>query len=122
MGLKFSDALRLSWSNIAQHKKRSAIIVLTISVLFGVVMGFNFIASGIEETTIAASAGQTGGEAYVWTIYTGNKNGDDDGYHGSIREPGEVSEVSLVPVLNEADDVKLRERVSEYGGEVAGYY
>ena len=42
MGLKFSDALRLSWSNIAQHKKRSAIIILTISLLFGVVMGFNF--------------------------------------------------------------------------------
>ena len=122
MGLKFSDALRLSWSNIAQHKKRSAIIILTISVLFGVVMGFNFIASGIEETTIAASAGQTGGEVYAWTIYTGNKNGDDDDYHGSIFEPEEVSGVSLVPVLNEADDVKLRERVSEYGGEVAGYY
>ena len=42
MGLKFSDALRLSWSNIAQHKKRSAVIVLTISLLFGVIMGWKW--------------------------------------------------------------------------------
>lgn len=48
MSLKFSDALRLSWSNIAQHKKRSAILVVTIALLFGLVMGFNFLTSGIE--------------------------------------------------------------------------
>ena len=41
MSLKFSDALRLSWSNIAQHKKRSAILVVTIALLvgLGVVLG-----------------------------------------------------------------------------------
>ena len=39
MGLKFSDALRLSWSNIAEHKKRSVAIIVTISILFGAIMG-----------------------------------------------------------------------------------
>lgn len=73
MGLKFSDALRLSWGNIAQHKKRSAIIVLTIALLFGVIMGFNFITSGIEETTLVASAGQTGGDVYIEAYYGGWK-------------------------------------------------
>lgn len=37
--LKFWDALNLSWRDIIQHKGRSAIIVLTISVLFGILMG-----------------------------------------------------------------------------------
>ena len=55
MGLKFSDALRLSWSNIAQHKKRSAIIILTISLLFGVVMGFNFMLQGLQGTILDAA-------------------------------------------------------------------
>lgn len=119
MGLRFSDALRLSWSNIAQHKKRSVIIILTISLLFGVIMGFNFIASGIEETAIVASAGQTGGEVYIEARY-GSWGGNAD--FNSIGSPEEISQISLEPVLSEEDDKKIRERVAEYGGEVAGYY
>lgn len=69
MGLKFSDALRLSWSNIAQHKKRSVVIILTISILFGVIMGFNFLTFGMEKTMLSASAGQTGGDIYIEARY-----------------------------------------------------
>lgn len=62
MGLKFSDALRLSWGNVAQYKKRSAIIILTISLLFGVIMGFNFITSGIEAAAgLCSQANDYGG-------------------------------------------------------------
>lgn len=119
MGLRFSDALRLSWSNIAQHKKRSAIIILTISVLFGVVMGFNFISSGMEKTTLEASAGQTGGEVYIEARY-GVSGGNAD--FGSIYSPEEMSQISLEPVIDEVADKKIRERVKEYDGEVVGYY
>lgn len=119
MGLKFSDALRLSWGNVAQYKKRSAIIILTISLLFGVIMGFNFITSGIEETTISASAGQTGGDVYVEARY-GVSGGNAD--FNSIHSPEEISKISLEPVLDEAADEKIRERVKEYNGEVVGYY
>ena len=55
MGLKFSDALRLSWSNITQHKKRSAAIILTISILFGVIMAFNFMLQGLRGTILDAA-------------------------------------------------------------------
>ena len=65
MGLRFSDALRLSWSNIAQHKKRSAIIVLTISVLFGVVMGFNFMLQGLRGTILDAALQANDGKVYL---------------------------------------------------------
>lgn len=120
MGLKFSDALHLSWGNIAQYKKRSAIIVLTVALLFGVIMGFNFITSGIEETVIGASAGQTDGEVYLeahYGVWGGNASYDH------IASPEEVSQIDLKPVVvNEDDDREIRERVAEYDGEVAGYY
>lgn len=119
MELRFSDALRLSWGNIAQHKKRSAIIILTISLLFGVIMGFNFITSGIEETTITASAGQTSGNIYIEARY-GSWAGNDD--YDSISTPEEIAQISLEPVLDEEDDRKIHERAEEYGGEVVGYY
>lgn len=120
MGLKFSDALRLSWSNVAQHKKRSAVIVLTISLLFGVIMGFNFITSGIEKTVIAAAAGQTGGEVYVEAWYKQVNGGGS--WHETIENPEGMSLVDLTPVLNEEEERKVRERAAEYDGEIAGYY
>ena len=115
MGLKLSDALRLSWSNIAEHKKRSVIIILTISILFGVIMGFNFIASGIEQTTISASAGQTGGDVYIEARY-GSWAGNAD--FDFISAPEEIVQISLAPVLDEEGDHKIRERAEEYCGEV----
>lgn len=118
MGLKFSDAVRLSWSNIAQHKKRSVGIVLTISLLFGVIMGFNFITSGIEETTISASAGQTGGEVYIEVRY----GSSSDDIFDPTYNPEEKPEIDLDAVLNEEADEKIHERVAQYGGEVVGYY
>lgn len=119
MGLRFSDALRLSWSNIAEHKKRSAIIVLTISLLFGVIMGFNFITSGMEKTTIAATAGQTGGEVYAEVWYRQNEGGT---WSETIEDAEKVDQVDLTPVLDEMEDQRVHERVAEYNGEIVGYY
>lgn len=121
MSLKFSDALRLSWSNISQHKKRSAILIVTIALLFGVVMGFNFLTSGIEETTISASAGQTGGEVYLEAGY-GDVSRSGYVEETYIHTPEELAGVSLEPVLDEEADQKVRERAKEYDGEVVGYY
>ncbi len=120
MGLKFSDALCLSWGNVAQHKKRSAIIVLTISLLFGVIMGFNFITSGMERTVISAAAGQTGGEVYIEAWYKKQNYGSS--WNEMIYDEKEVERADLTPVLDELEDQKVRERAAEYNGEVVGYY
>ena len=69
MALKFSDALRLSWSNIVQHKKRSAIIVLTISLLFGVIMAFSFILQGLRSTILDAAVQANDGRVYLEVSY-----------------------------------------------------
>jgi hypothetical protein len=118
MGLKFSDTLRLSWSNIAQHKKRSVVIILTISILFGVIMGFNFLTFGVEKTMLSASAGQTGGDVYLEAWY-GRSMGT---WYDYVKDPEEIAQVDLTPVINEEADQKIRKRVTEYGGEVIGYY
>lgn len=82
-------------------------------------MGFNFIASGIEQTTISASAGQIGGDVYIEARY-GSWAGNAD--FDFISTPDEIAQISLEPVLDEEDDKKIRERAEEYGGEVVGYY
>ena len=65
MGLKFSDALRLSWSNIVQHKKRSVAIILTISMLFGIIMAFNFMLQGLRGTILNAALQTNDGKVYL---------------------------------------------------------
>lgn len=123
MSLKISDAFRLSYSNISQHKKRSAIIIFTISLLFGIVMGLCFIVSGIEKTIISASARQTKENIYVQVEYNGrDKNSSKLNTPDSIFSKEEISRVDLKPRLDEAADAKIRERVSRHGGEVVGYY
>lgn len=63
--LKFEDALSLSWRNIVRHKGRSVIIILTIAILFGVLMGVNFVLRGLEVSLLDAATTKTEGKAYV---------------------------------------------------------
>ena len=106
MGLKFSDALRLSWSNIAQHKKRSAIIILTISVLFGVVMGFNSMLQGLRGTILDAALQANDGKVYLETWYQ------------SIVEfgSGKVEKADSIADL----DVFIKEGVERCRGRIIG--
>lgn len=68
MGLR--DALSLSWRNIAQNKGRSLIIVLTISILFGLLIGVNFVLRGLEIDLLRSSTVGTYSEAYVMVCRT----------------------------------------------------
>lgn len=73
-GLIFSDMIRLSWANIAQHKSRSIAITLSISALFGMIMGIYFILAGLETTLLEVSSQKTDGKFYVIT-YLQTNNG-----------------------------------------------
>lgn len=106
MGLKFSDALRLSWSNIAEHKKRSVAIVLTISILFGVIMGFNFILEGLRETILGAALQANDGKVYLEVGYQ-----ELAGFG-----PGRVEKVDSEAKLDEF----IKEGVTRYHGKIIG--
>lgn len=106
MGLKFSDALRLSWSNIAEHKKRSVAIVLTISILFGVIMGFSFMLEGLRETILGAALQANDGKVYL-----------DVGYQELAGfGPGRVEKVDSEAKLDEF----IKEGVTRYHGKIIG--
>lgn len=94
MGLRVTDALRLSWSNIAEHKGRSAAVVLTVAVLFGLIMGVNFVLDGLEKTLVEASVERTEGKMYVETSFRKSQYG--------------------------ANEERLAERLEKYHGEKIG--
>jgi len=105
--LKFSDALHLSWSNISQHKSRSVIIVLTISVLFGVVMAFNFMLEGLGKTTFDAAMQASDGKVYVATGY---------GEVSSFNE-GDYFKIDSI----ESAEKLLEENAERYHGQIVGW-
>lgn len=106
MGLKFSDALRLSWSNIAQHKKRSAAIIATISILFGVIMAFNFMLQGLQGTILDAALQANDGKVYL-----------EVGYQNIAGfGPGQIEKIDNVEKL----DTFIKEEVERYHGKIIG--
>ena len=106
MGLKFSDALRLSWSNIGEHKKRSLIIILTISLLFGVIMGFNFMLQGLRGTILDAALQANDGRVYLEVSY------QEIAGFGS----GRVEKVDNKEKL----DKLLKDEITRYHGKIIG--
>lgn len=110
MGLRFGDALRLSFVNIAQHKGRTATTVLTISVLFGFLMGVNFLLNGVAGTLYDAATEKTQGLAYV-----------EAGYGSGARRMFEGEKIILdETVMSENLQEKIAERVRENGGKIIG--
>lgn len=106
MGLKFSDALRLSWSNITKHKKRSVAIILTISILFGVIMAFNFMLQGLQGTILDAALQANDGKIYLETGYQ------------NISSINEGSFTQLAD-LDAAQKI-VRDTVADYHGKIVG--
>ena len=78
MGLRLPDALRLSWANIAEYKGRSVVVVATVAILFGLVMGVNFLLRGLEVTLLDASVAKTGGKVYVETSFKKSRYGSNE--------------------------------------------
>lgn len=106
MGLKITDALRLSWSNISQYKKRSAIIVLTVSILLSMVMAFSLIAQGLQGTVLQTALENNDGKIYVQVSY---------------QEIASFNEGDFTKVDSLADPYKkLEELVAPYHGKIIG--
>lgn len=123
VGLRFSDALRLSWKNIARYKKRSTTIILTMSVFFGTLLAVLSAASGLENTIIQLSANKTNGAAYLAVLYDESKigNATHSGMISGIDDSSKLSYEIISPDIKESDLAKIQERVAQYGGEIIGY-
>lgn len=97
MKLKLTDAVRLASSNIWNYKLRSVAIILTISIIFGLVMGVNFLFAGMRESMLQASLINTDGYSYA-AVYV-----DDH----VVNNSGRRKEL-------------LASRIEQYHGEVVG--
>lgn len=89
MNLRFSDTLRLATRNITAYKLRSFTIIITISIIFGLIMGVNFLFAGMRQSMLEASAIPTNGESFIVIKYSGLSSslrdtlgGEIDKFHG----------------------------------------
>lgn len=96
MGLRLADAVRLASGNVVGYKLRSLAIVLTVSVIFGLVMGVSFCFAGMRESMLRASVTNTDGYSYVSAYYN-----SDSMFEGST-------------------EVRLAKRIERDHGEVVG--
>lgn len=96
MKISFLDAIRLASGNIAYYRLRSAAIVLTVSVIFGLVLGVNFLFAGMRESMLEASVVNTDGYSYVSAYFSDSS------------------------MLGENSEKRLAKRIEENHGEVIG--
>ncbi len=79
MGLRLADAVRLASGNVVSYKLRSLAIILTVSVIFGLVMGVNFLFAGMRESMLEASVINTDGYSYVSAYFDkGSSEGNSE--------------------------------------------
>ncbi len=65
--IKPSDAIHLASLNITQFKLRSISIIVTISIISGLLFGINFLFTGMRQSLLEASVLNTDGYSYVVT-------------------------------------------------------
>lgn len=114
MSLGLIDAIRLSTSSIIEHKGRSAVTILTVATLFGVLMALNFLLNGIEKTALAANMEQTHEAVYVTTQAAYHANRFEE------TQEGEARLGSFEPMIADQDVTRITTRAAEFNGEVVG--
>lgn len=62
------DYLRLGWANIVAHKKRAAIVVVIVGVLFGVLTAGCLLIQGLEDATLDVMLEPTSEKVLVRTV------------------------------------------------------
>lgn len=109
MKLRLSDAIRISWSSVGGHKVRSLLVAGTIAILFGAVLGVNFVLQGLEDTVVAASVVPTAGEVYI-----------ESQYYVTSGVPSTMTEEEILNPSFVKRRAELEADADEYGGKLVG--
>lgn len=105
--LRLADLGRLSWGNVTEHKKRSLLVVVTMSVLFGLLFGMNFMFAGLRDTLVGVDTQATDGKVYIDLVYMRWFSG------------GEEADVVEVADMKTAL-ARASEEAAQYGGKALG--
>ena len=98
--MRLVDYFRLGWANIVAHKKRAAIVVVIVGVMFGVLIAGSLLIQGVENTALDMMTRPTDGKVLVRSVAQ------------------QYSFCKDVACDLEADKAELRRRVADYGGKV----
>ncbi len=106
--MRLRDALKLGRTSVRAHKLRSVAVVLTISVMFSLVIGVNFILRGLENNLLSYARTMNDGKIYLASHFPGSKGEKItqerlEEYHGT--EIGrltkyEIDEYEFLPVIS----------------------
>ncbi len=103
--MKLIDMLKLSWGNVVQYKKRSAMIMVVIVALIGVVLSLNVLFCGAERVILEAATAADEGEVYIMTGFIPRFFGVNENYKFEMPEN---------------DQAILEKRVRAYNGDPLG--
>lgn len=96
--MRLSDYLRLGFAGVKAHKKRAAVVVVIVGLLFGVIMAGAFVLQGVENTVMSKMLAPTDGKVLVVS------NVDT----AICRENCDIS----------IEITQIQENIRRYGGEV----
>lgn len=87
--MRLSDAARLGHANLSAQKGRNVATIVVISVLFGLVMGVNFLLQGLSNILTDYAGRTVGGEVYVDSYLSSSRGGEIvrqriEKYHGRV--------------------------------------
>lgn len=99
--MRISQALKLGHANVTAHKGRSLAIIITISVLFGLVMGMDFVLQGLQDSMLRYADAFSEGKIYLKSEYSGSRGMEIvrqrlEKYHGEV-----VGEITMMEMGGE---------------------
>lgn len=100
--MRVMDVLKLAHTNVKGHLGRTVMTVLTVSVVFGVVVGANFVLKGLERSLLEFAGEKTEGKVYVVSVAGGSAQEDVMRENGG-EEVGRIMEYEITGTRNTSD-------------------
>ena len=100
--MRVVDVLKLAHTNVKGHLGRTVMTVLTVSVVFGVVVGANFVLKGLERSLLEFAGEKTEGKVYVVSV-AGRSAQEDVMRENGGEEVGRIMEYEITGTRNTSD-------------------
>ncbi len=118
--MKISDIFFLSTRNIARYKQRSAKILLTISILFGIILFISILMRYLENNIILASYNSVDPEILI-EVQNNKQDPQDSLLNKSINSQEDESLSKIQTSIDNSFETNIRKRINEYNGILIGH-
>lgn len=118
--MKISDIFFLSTRNIVRYKQRSAKILLTISILFGIILFISILMRYLENNIILASYSSVDPEILI-EVQNNKQNSQESLFNKSINSQEDESLSKIQTSIDNSFETSIRNRINEYNGVLIGH-